>query len=87
MAPPEKDQVLIEYGREIFEQPKVSSKTFADMERLFGRRGTLAMTLIMAHYTDNSILYRAYDQQIAPVEFGAGSRPFPDVLAREAKQR
>ena len=82
---PEKDQVLIEYGREIFRTPKVTSKTYADMERLFGRRGTLAMTLIMAHYTDNSILYRAYDQQIDPVEFGGVSRPFPDVLAREAK--
>lgn len=82
----EKDAVLIEYGREIFETPKVSSKTFADMERLFGRRGTLAMTLIMAHYTDNSILYRAYDQHVDPVEFGAVARPFPDVLARETKR-
>jgi hypothetical protein len=77
----EKDAVLIEYGREIFHQPKVSSKTFADMERLFGRRGTLTMTLLMAHYTDNGILYRAYDQRLLPGE----KRPFPDVLAREAK--
>jgi hypothetical protein len=82
-ALPEKDQVLIEYGREIFEQPKVSSKTFADMERLFGRRGTLAMTLTMAHYTDNAILYRAYDQHLLPTD----KRPFPDVLAMEAKMK
>ena len=80
---PEKDRVLITYGREIFHQPKVSSKTFADMERLFGRRGTLAMTLIMAHYTDNGILFRAYDQRLAPEK----KRPFPDIVAREAKQR
>jgi hypothetical protein len=80
---PEKDRVLIEYGREIFHQPKVSSKTFADMERLFGRRGTLAMTLIMAHYTDNGILFRAYDQRLAPDK----KRPFPDIVAMEAKQR
>jgi hypothetical protein len=77
----EKDQVLIEFGREIFRQPKVSSKTYADMERLFGKRGTLAMTLLMAHYTDDAILYRVYDQHLLP----GTKRPFPDVLAREAK--
>ena len=80
---PEKDRVLIEYGREIFETPKVTSKTFADMERLFGRRGTLAMTLTMAHYADNAILYRAYDQRLLPTE----KRPFPDVLAMEARAK
>jgi hypothetical protein len=77
----EKDQVLIEFGREIFRQPKVSSKTYADMERLFGKRDTLAMTLLMAHYTDDAILYRVYDQHLLP----GTKRPFPDVLAREAK--
>ena len=78
----EKDAaVLIQFGRELFRQPKVSSKTFADMERLFGRRGTLALTLVMAHYADNGMLYRVYDQRLAPGE----KRPFPDVLAREAK--
>jgi hypothetical protein len=79
----EKDAVLIQFGREVFHQPKVSLKLFNDMERLFGRRQVLAMTLIMAHYTDNSILYRVYDQRTDP----ADKRPFPDVLAAEAKQK
>jgi hypothetical protein len=79
----EKDAVLIQFGRELYHQPKVSSKTFADMERLFGQRGTLALTLIMAHYTDNAMLYRVYDQRLLP----SRKRPFPDVLAAEAKQR
>jgi hypothetical protein len=78
---PEKDQVLIEFGREIFHQPKVTSKTYADMNRLFGERGTLAFALLMAHYTDDAILYRVYDQHLLP----GTKRPFPDVLAREAK--
>ncbi len=62
----EKDAVLIQFGRELFRQPKVSSETFASMQRLFGVRGTLALTLIMAHYVDNGLLYRAYDQRLAP---------------------
>jgi len=41
----EKDAVLIHFGRELFRQPKVSSETFGSMERLFGKRGTLALTL------------------------------------------
>lgn len=77
----EKDAVLIRFGRELFRQPKVSSKTFADMEQLFGTRGTLAITLIMAHYNDNAILYRTYDQRLGPED----PRPFPDIVAKEAK--
>jgi hypothetical protein len=77
----EKDAALIQFGRELFRQPKISSKTFADMERLFGRRGTLALTLIMAHYDDNGILYRAYDQRLAPGE----KHPFLSASEREAK--
>jgi 4-carboxymuconolactone decarboxylase len=77
----EKDAVLIQFGRELYHQPKVSSKTFADMERLFGRRGTLSLTLTMAHYTDNAMIFRAYDQRLDP----AKQRPFPDVVAMEAR--
>lgn len=78
----EKDAVLIRFGRELFRQSKVSSKTFADMQRLFGTRGTLAVTLIMAHYDDNAILYRVYDQRMGSED----PRPFPDIVAKEAKQ-
>jgi carboxymuconolactone decarboxylase family protein len=79
----EKDQAIIQFGREMLRGPKVSSKTFAQMERLFGRRGTLAITLFMIYYQDNALLFRAYDQRLDP----GLKRPFPDVLAREAKNR
>ena len=62
----EKDAVLIQFGREMYQQPKVSSKTYAEMERLFGRRGTLAVTLLMAHYTLHSLMIRAIDQHMPP---------------------
>jgi hypothetical protein len=79
----EKDETIIRFGREMFREPKVSSKTFADMERLFGRRGTLAIALTMAHYETNALLYRVYDQRMPP----GTKRPFPDVVAREAKTK
>jgi hypothetical protein len=79
----EKEQAVIQLGREMFRGPKVSSKTFANMERLFGRKGTLAITLLMAHYETNTLLYRVYDQHLAP----GTKRPFPDVLASEAKKQ
>lgn len=73
----EKQTAIIQFGREMFEQSKVSSNTFATMERLFGRRGTLAITLMMGYYANNAFLFRAYDQHIDPEK----KRPFPDVLA------
>ena len=79
----EKDAILIQFGRELFHQPKVSSKTFASMERLFGRRGTLAVVLIMGYYTSNAMLMRAYDQHLDE----GTQRPFPDLLIRQTKNQ
>jgi len=79
----DKQIAVIKFGREMFRQPKVSSATFADMERLFGRRGTLAIALMMGYYANNGFLFRAYDQRI---DVGK-KRPFPDVLAMEAKKQ
>ena len=69
----EKEQVLIRFGREMSREPKVSSKTFADMERLFGRKGTLAVTMLIAHYSTSSILLHTYDQHLRPEQ----KPPFP----------
>ena len=60
------DAILIQFGREMYQQPKVSSKTFAEMERAFGRKHTMALTLLMAHYTANALLLHAYDQHLGP---------------------
>jgi hypothetical protein len=60
----EKEVAIIQFGRELFHQPIVSSKTFADLERNFGKKGALAITLIMCHYDSNGLLMRAYDQHM-----------------------
>jgi hypothetical protein len=59
----EKEAVIIQFGRELFNQPKVSSKTFADVERNFGRKATLGITLTMGYYAANAVVMRAYDLQ------------------------
>jgi hypothetical protein len=63
-----KAAVEIEFARELFHQPKVSSKTFAEMEKSFGRQDTLDLTLRMGYYAYNAALYRAYDQYMDPSE-------------------
>jgi hypothetical protein len=78
----EKQETIIRYGREMFRGPKVSSSTFAKMEKDFGQKGTLAMTLMMGYYAGNGFLFRAYDQHI---DVGK-QRPFPDVIAMGKKQ-
>jgi hypothetical protein len=76
----DKQVAIIRFGREMFRSPRVTSRAFADMERLFGRRGTLAIALMMGYYANNAFLFRAYDQRL---DVGK-KRPFPDVLAMEA---
>jgi hypothetical protein len=63
-----KAAVMIQFGRELFHQPVVSSKTFAEMEQNYGRRDTLDVTLLMGYYAQNGVLYRAYDQRRASSE-------------------
>jgi 4-carboxymuconolactone decarboxylase len=60
----EKDAAIIQYGRELFREPKVSSKTFATMEKLFGKKDTLVASLTMCYYDANGLLMRAYDQHM-----------------------
>ena len=57
----EKEEAVIRFGREMRRLPRVTSKTFADTEKQFGRKGTLAIAMIMAHYASSSNLLHTYD--------------------------
>ena len=76
----EKETVIIRFGRELFTQKKVSSATFAEALRLFGRRGVVDLASLMAHYAATSALLNAFDMQLPqgqkpPLEVAAaGSR-------------
>jgi hypothetical protein len=62
-----KEVAIIEFGRELFKLPRtepISSKTFANMEKNFGRRGALAIAGLMCYYDTNYMLMRVYDQHM-----------------------
>jgi len=50
----EKEALVIDFGRELFDQRKVSSETFAHALRLFGPRGVVDLTELMALYTQTA---------------------------------
>lgn len=60
----EKETVIIDFGRELFEQKKVSSPTFAASVRLFGRRGTVDLASLMGVFTAISLLDDTVDIQL-----------------------
>jgi len=62
----EKVALVINFGRQLFHERRVSSRTFAAMEKTFGRNDTLDITLLMGYYLQNTLIYRAYDQRPEP---------------------
>ena len=60
----EKETVIIQFGRELFAQHKVSSQTFAAALQLFGKRGVVDLVSLMAHYSATSALLNAFDMQL-----------------------
>jgi 4-carboxymuconolactone decarboxylase len=62
----EKESVIIEFGRELFDQRRVSSETFAHALRLFGPRGVVDLTELMALYSQTAAELNAFDMQLQP---------------------
>ena len=62
----EKETVIIRMGRELFQQKKVSSATYAEAVRLFGIKGVVNLSALMAHYTMIGMMLNTFDQQLHP---------------------
>jgi 4-carboxymuconolactone decarboxylase len=60
----QKETVIIAFGREMFGQRKVSSATFAEALRLFGRRGTVDLVELMSLYSATAAEVAAFDVQL-----------------------
>jgi 4-carboxymuconolactone decarboxylase len=60
----EKESVIITLGREMLGQRKVSSATFAEALRLFGRRGTVDLVELMSLYSATAAEVAAFDVQL-----------------------
>ena len=62
----EQETVIIRMGRELFRQKKVSSATYAEAVRLFGVKGLVNLSALMAHYTMIGMMLNTFDQQLHP---------------------
>jgi 4-carboxymuconolactone decarboxylase len=60
----EKETVIIALGRQLFGQKRVSSATFAEVLRLFGRKGTVDLIELMTNYSAAASELLAFDQQL-----------------------
>jgi hypothetical protein len=60
----EQDAAIIRLGRETFGRRQVSSDTFAQVLRLFGRRGTVDLVELMALYAATGAELVAFDAQL-----------------------
>jgi len=60
----EKETAIIAFGRETFGQRMVSSETFAQVLRLFGRKGTVDLLWLMANYIADEAEQTAFDNQL-----------------------
>ena len=60
----EKDAAVISLGRETFGRRQVSSATFAQVLRLFGRRGTVDLVELMALYAATGAELVAFDAHL-----------------------
>lgn len=62
-----KETVIINFGRELLgPRKKVSSQTFAEALRLFGRRTTVDLVEVMALYQATATELNAFDGQLRP---------------------
>jgi 4-carboxymuconolactone decarboxylase len=60
----DKDAAAIRFGRDVFQQHKVSSTLYARVVELFGRQGMVELAVILGDYAMTSVLLSAVDQQL-----------------------
>jgi hypothetical protein len=60
------EALIIRYGRELLESPRVADETFEAVRARFGENGLLELTAVMSVYMMNATILRAMDHQVAP---------------------
>jgi 4-carboxymuconolactone decarboxylase len=60
------DAIVIELGREIFDDRKVSAATFARALAHFGRPGLVDLVALMGNYAATAAILTAFDMQLDP---------------------
>jgi 4-carboxymuconolactone decarboxylase len=60
------EALIIGFGRELLEQPKVTDATFEKVRARFGEKGLVELVAVMSVYTMNANILRVVDFQAAP---------------------
>lgn len=60
------EALIIRYGRELLEAPRVSDETFDAVRTRYGERGLMELTAVMSVYMMNATILRAMDHRAAP---------------------
>jgi len=63
---PEKETAIIRFGRELFQQRKVSDETYQQALRALGQKGVVHMIALMSNYTMTATIFHAIGQQLRP---------------------
>jgi 4-carboxymuconolactone decarboxylase len=61
---PEKDALVIRFGRAIFQDRKVGPDLYAKVVEVFGQQGMFELTAVMGDYAMAAIMLRAVDQHV-----------------------
>jgi 4-carboxymuconolactone decarboxylase len=62
----EKESAVVQLGREMFENNKVSSNTFARALKHLGEEGLVNLVVHIEEYAGTALLLRTFDQQLRP---------------------
>jgi 4-carboxymuconolactone decarboxylase len=60
----EQETAIINFARETFGQRRLSSETFAQVQRLFGRKGIVQLLWVMASYSEAAAELTAFDNHL-----------------------
>jgi len=63
---PETEAVVIQFGREMFRQKKVTSETFARALKIFGPKQLVELVALIALYSATAVELNAFDMQLHP---------------------
>jgi len=63
---PDKDRVIIDYGRQIMREHKLDQAIWDEAVALFGQQGALEIAAIIGDYLLAAVMLHAVDQQIPP---------------------
>jgi 4-carboxymuconolactone decarboxylase len=61
---PERDALIVSFGRQLFSEHKVSDELYSRAIEMFGKRGLVELVTLMSMYAGTAALLAAFDMQL-----------------------